>query len=97
MATDITVALQSLNEQIDRLSTAYRLLQEKLQTREAELRNLESDLQLKEKEIFRLEQENRYLRVSYRLADSPDTLVDARKKIAGLMRGIEKCIAQLKE
>lgn len=38
-----------------------------------------------------------YLIVSHKLADSPDSLADTRRVIAGLIRNIDRCIAMLKE
>jgi len=38
-----------------------------------------------------------FLTMSYRLADSPDTIVSARRRIARLIRTIDSCISMLKE
>lgn len=97
MARDISSALHGLSEEIDRLQTAYLRKVEEVATLKSRILDMEADLASKDTEIGRLGQENQFLRVSYRLADSPDGIIEARKKIAGLMRSIDKCISQLKE
>ena len=38
-----------------------------------------------------------FLAVSHKLADSPDTLVSARRHLARLTRHIDRCLEMLKE
>lgn len=97
MVHDISDVLKILSGKIDTLREQCLAMQAELERREDEIRKLEADALAKEREIDRLSQENQFLKVSHRLASSPDDLIEARKKIAGLMRSIRKCIAQLKE
>lgn len=41
--------------------------------------------------------DERFLRVSHRLASSPDSIIEARRLISGLIRNIDKAINDLKE
>lgn len=45
----------------------------------------------------RTELDVEYLRVSHRLADSPDSIIEARRMIAKLIRNIDRCLEMLKE
>lgn len=82
---------------MDKLKESYMDIKTQLQ-RSLEMRDAqEADLRLARKEIMRLEQENKFLRVSHRLASSPDDIIEARRTIVQMMRSIDKCIAQLKE
>lgn len=79
-----------------------------LQGEMEELRRKNSELEQLNAELVKRETEARqardtaltdvdYLKVSHRLADSPDSLVETRKVIAGLIRNIDRCIEMLKE
>lgn len=79
-----------------------------LQGEMEELRRKNSELEQLNAELVKMETEARqardtaltdvdYLKVSHRLADSPDSLVETRKVIAGLIRNIDRCIEMLKE
>lgn len=95
---------ESLLEILQQLKAKQQELQlevERLRARNRELENRNLDLQecaedaLKRRDEALLEME--YLKVSHHLADSPDSLVETRRLIAGLIRNIDRCIAMLKE
>ena len=44
-----------------------------------------------------MRQDCEYLEVSHKLADNPDTLVATRRRLAGLIRNIDRCLEMLKE
>lgn len=94
----------SLPDTLERLEGKIRLLIE----RENELRgqleliSREREDLVRENRALRAELEksdldNQFLRVSHQLADTPDAVIEARRLIAGLVRTIDKCIAELKE
>lgn len=73
---------------------SLRLKCEELKEENADLRRNEAKaLELRDKALLDVE----YLSVSHKLADSPDSLADARRVIAGLIKNIDRCIAMLKE
>lgn len=49
----------------------------------------------KERDRARLDVE--FLQVSHKLADNPDTLVATRRRLARLIRNIDRCLEMLKE
>lgn len=89
---------------LERLDRKVTLLSGKLQQmqQQLELAYQERDDLLRENRALRSELEksdldNRYLRVSHKLADTPEAVVEARRLITSLMRSIDKCISELKE
>ena len=97
MALPLIDILGSLEARIAELQTAMDALRERNRQLEEENR----DLRLREAEALavrdRAELDSKYLEVSHRLADNPDSLVETRRTIAGLIRNIDRCIAMLKE
>lgn len=70
-------------EQIVRLEKENEDLQTQLSETRAELDNTRKDVE--------------FLTMSHRLADSPDSVISARRRIARLIRTIDNCISMLKE
>lgn len=97
MAQSLISILQQLElRQQELLSEmeSLRLKCEELKEENADLRRNEAKaLELRDKALLDVE----YLSVSHKLADSPDSLADARRVIAGLIKNIDRCIAMLKE
>jgi hypothetical protein len=62
-----------------------------------EVEDLQHDKQLLESQVARLQGDNKFLKVSYRLASSPNDIIETRRLISGLIRNIDKCISELKE
>lgn len=82
--------IETLKEEIGRLRQKNRELEEE----NAGLREKTAEAEAsREKALLDAE----YMAVSHKLADSPDTLADTRRLIAGLIRNIDRCIAMLKE
>ena len=91
---DVLLSLQSRIKECD---SEFLKLREKIQSLEDE--NLWMRNQIKEKnaEILHLQADIEYLKVSYRVAEHPETIREARLKIAGLIKTIDNCISMLKE
>lgn len=70
-------------EQIVRLEKENEDLRIQLSETRAELDNTRKDVE--------------FLTMSHRLADSPDSVISARRRIARLIRTIDNCISMLKE
>jgi septal ring factor EnvC (AmiA/AmiB activator) len=97
----MTTALQNLLDSVGRKITRLKELYEAVCR---ENQQLKSTLEEKEEEVKRLtlelensRRDNEFLAMSYRLASNPDDIIKTRRKIAGLIRNIDKCISQLKE
>lgn len=97
MATGLEQELQTLTVRARKAAEAIGTLRSEL----AESRRREADLRLQldrtRSELVQARHDARFLRVSHRLAASPDALVEARRMIAGLIRNIDKALADLKE
>ena len=97
MATPLPDILDTLRLQIEARRKEYARLKERnriLEEENADLRRLAAEAQ-KEREKAMLDAE--FLAVSHKLADSPDTLVSARRHLARLIRNIDRCLEMLKE
>lgn len=97
MATPLPDILDTLRLQIEAKRKEYARLKERnrlLEEENADLRRLAAEAQ-KEREKAMLDAE--FLAVSHKLADSPDTLVSARRHLARLIRNIDRCLEMLKE
>lgn len=97
MARSLVTILEDLESRIAALQTEM----EELRERNSELEMMNSDLRKREAEAQNAREQAlldvEYLKVSYRLAESPDSLAETRKVIAGLIRNIDRCIEMLKE
>ena len=97
MAAPLLDVLSSLKEKIEEQRGKYARLRERnrqLEEENAELRRLAAEAQ-KERDRALLDAE--YLAVSHKLADSPDALVSARRRLSRLIRNIDRCLEMLKE
>ena len=97
MATPLPDILDTLRLQIEARRKEYARLKERnrlLEEENADLRRLAAEAQ-KEREKAMLDAE--FLAVSHKLADSPDTLVSARRHLPRLIRNIDRCLEMLKE
>ncbi len=97
MAQSLHQLSEALASNIRQLAAEKEAEREKMRKLKAENDDLRKEIAERDDEIERLQQENDFLALSYRLADSPDKLVDARRLIARLIRTIDVCIALLKE
>ena len=95
---------KSLLSVLDELQSRIIGLQEEISTlrsRNSELEAANAELREKTREAIddrdKALLDAQYLSVSHRLADSPDTIIETRRIIAGLIRNIDQCIAMLKE
>lgn len=86
-----------MREKIDALDqsvAALRARNKELEEENEALRRTVSDT-VRERDRAKLDSE--FLTVSYRLAEDPDSLIDARRLISQLIRNIDRCIEMLKE
>lgn len=97
MAESLLQILQQLKAKQLELQAEIEALRERVR----ELQDENEELQTKTANALRAREEalmeTEYLKVSYRLAESPDSLVETRRIIAGLIKNIDRCITMLKE
>lgn len=72
-------------------------LQERNRILEEENANLRRDAREAFEQRDKAMLDAEFLAVSHKLADSPDTLVAARRRISSLIRKIDRCIEMMKE
>ncbi|MDE7403132.1 MAG: hypothetical protein K2M87_06950 [Muribaculaceae bacterium] len=97
MAESLLTVLQRVQKHISELKEREAALSERCRLFEIRISDLEHELSETQKERDRARLEADYLTVSHKLADNPDTLVATRRRIAGLIRNIDRCLEMLKE
>ena len=97
MAESLVSILEKLEARQNELLAdleSLKIRNKELEEENAELRRRESDaLKIRDKALLDIQ----YLQVSHKLAEDPDALIDTRRRIAGLIRNIDRCISMLKE
>lgn len=97
MASGLAETLQTLSERIEELARKCAEMQAQIELKDARIATLSYDNSQLLARIGELESDEKFLRVSYRMAQTPDDIISARRLISGLIRNIDKCIADLKE
>ncbi|MEZ3551056.1 MAG: hypothetical protein K1W02_10075 [Muribaculaceae bacterium] len=97
MALPLTSLLDIVGQKVERLQTIHQGLHTRIAALEEENNNLRAELEETKKQLCNTRRDVEFLTMSYRLADSPDTIVSARRRIARLIRTIDSCISMLKE
>lgn len=97
MENSLTSILTSIDKKIDILESRRDALERECGELTARCHDLSTRLAKAEEEVSRLSLDCEYLRVSHRLADSDDTLVEARRHIARLIKRIDASISLLKD
>ena len=97
MTSPLVDVLNSLQAGIRELNLVHDNLLERIKTLEEEKRILKLEIKEKDTALAKANADLEYLKVSYKLADNPATLVEARQKIARLIRTIDNCISTLKD
>lgn len=93
---------ESLLVKLERLRTAATEMAERnarLAARNAQLESENEELrraaQQADADRQRAELDVEFLRVSHRLADNPDSIIETRRHIAKLIRNIDRCLEML--
>lgn len=95
---------KSLVEILEKLNIRIRDIMHEKEKLQAENQRLTAEnLELRERTQEAMDARDRalldaeYLRVSHRLAESPDSIIETRRRITGLIRNIDRCLEMLKE
>lgn len=97
MASELSQTLQALAGRMELLERKCAGLEAQLRAKDEAIASLTHDNSQLASRIATLESDEKFLRISYRMAQTPDDIVTARKVISSLIRNIDKCIADLKE
>lgn len=97
MALPLSSILDEVNEKVKALAEKQNLLYERIAELEKENENLRHDLDDHRQRLETALRDSEFLTMSHRLADSPDSIISARRRIARLIRTIDKCISMIKE
>lgn len=97
MAQPLISLLQTLDQKISDLTAIQQRLHARIENLEEENRSLRQELEETRAKQRQTETDVQFLTMSHRLADSPDTIISTRRRIARLIRTIDKCISMLKE
>lgn len=97
MAVPLSVLTEELKRKTERLASRYAEAVDENAALRAQNEALQADIADLRKELDQARLDLQFLTVSYKLAQSPESLADSRKVVAALIRDIDKCIAQLKE
>ncbi|WP_148061873.1 hypothetical protein [Paramuribaculum intestinale] len=89
--------LDSLRTKTVLLLKRHEMLEEAATAARQRIRELEQDNERLQKRIDLLNQENEYLRVVHSVSPSRSDAENTRALLAGLVRDIDKCIADLGE
>lgn len=97
MAKPLIPVLQDLDKEINKLTSVHQNLYARIHNLEEENRNLRLELENTRALLRQSEIDAQFLTMSHRLAGSPDTIISTRRRIARLIRTVDKCISMLKE
>lgn len=97
MALSLNSMLQDIDRKVGKLQDICDTLNSRISDLEKENADLRAQLSQSRKDLDKANTDVEFLTVSHRLADSPDTLLATRRKIARLIRHIDNCITMLKE
>ncbi|MDE6576788.1 MAG: hypothetical protein K2J82_10105 [Muribaculaceae bacterium] len=97
MAQPLLDTLSSIKDKIVRLTEIQTALRSRISQLEEENENLKGELEETRRELEKTKLDAEFLTMSHRLAESPDSLISTRRRIARLIRTIDNCISMLKE
>ena len=97
MALPLIDILNSVSDKVASLSATHQELLNRIKALEEENSNLRDDLKEANRLLLAERQNSEFLTMSHRLADSPDSIISARRRLARLIRNIDSCISMLKE
>ncbi len=87
---DLRSTIEALASQRDQFRTENERLSQEVESLKRQLDDSRKDLKEAQMEVD-------FLTVSHRLADSPDNLISARRRLKRLIAKIDRCVSLLKE
>ncbi len=97
MAIDLRQQLERVNAKTTLVLEKYALMQERLEQARAEIESLRQQLLQQQRKVEELELQRQYLMLSHTVAPGADDTRRALDMIDGLVRDIDRCIADIAE
>lgn len=97
MAIDLRQQLERVNAKTTLVLEKYALMQERLARARAEIESLRQQLLQQQRKVEELELQRQYLMLSHTVAPGADDTRRALDMIDGLVRDIDRCIADIAE
>ena len=97
MAIDLRQQLERVNAKTTLVLEKYALMQERLAQARAEIESLRQQLVQQQRKVEELELQRQYLTLSHPVAPGADDTRRALDMIDGLVRDIDRCIADIAE
>lgn len=97
MEASLIDVIRSLQPKIEKLASERDELARRLTASEALVGELRRARAESEAELEQKRQECEFLKMSHRLADSPDTLAETRRHISGLIRRLDASIRMIED
>lgn len=97
MASTLSDILLELRSKIDKFAYSGRSLLEENRRLQEENITLQTEIKELREQLQRKTLDSEFLEVSHMIADTPDALVLARRRIANMIRTIDKCIEMLRD
>lgn len=97
MALSLISRLEETTEKLSRLAVKYQQLRERVAELEEERTEQDAENTRLRQSLDKARADVEFLTMSHRLASDPDSLLAARRKVAAMIREIDRCISQLKE
>lgn len=97
MARQLLRVIDDLRSSIVKLASQRDSLRIENERLAKELETLRGQLEESRKELSAARMEVDFLTVSHRLADSPDKLISARRRLQRLITKIDRCVSLLKD
>lgn len=97
MAIDLRQQLERVNAKTTLVLEKYALMQERLAQARAEIESLRQQLLQQQRKVEELELQRQYLMLSHTVAPRADDTRRALDMIDGLVRDIDRCIADIAE
>lgn len=97
MAIDLRQQLERVNAKTTLVLEKYALMQERLEQARAEIESLRQQLLRQQRKVEELELQRQYLMLSHTVAPGADDTRRALDMIDGLVRDIDRCIADIAE
>ena len=97
MAQPLITILSQISDKITELEAIRRQQNSRIKLLERENEDLKEKLKEQTQLLNQANIDKEFLTMSHRLADSPDSLISTRRRIARLIRTIDNCISMLKE
>lgn len=97
MAQPLISILSQISDKITELEAIRQQQNSRIKFLEEENEDLKEKLKEQTQLLHQANIDKEFLTMSHRLADSPDSIISTRRRIARLIRTIDNCISMLKE